>query len=50
MRRRIRCERHVAGRRTRYTYKILVGKPKEIHHLEDQSVGGSIILKWTFKI
>jgi hypothetical protein len=30
----------------RNAYRILVGKPKEKDHLEDQDVGGWTILKW----
>jgi hypothetical protein len=30
----------------RTLYKVLVGKPKEKEHLEDQGVGGSMVSKW----
>jgi hypothetical protein len=30
----------------RNSYRLLVGKPEEIDHYEDQDVGGWIILGW----
>jgi hypothetical protein len=30
----------------RNAYRILVGKPEETDHWEDQDVGGSKVLKW----
>jgi hypothetical protein len=33
----------------RVAHKVLVGKPKEIDHLEDPDVGYRIIIKWIFK-
>jgi hypothetical protein len=32
----------------RGVFRILVGKPEERDHLEDQGLGGRIILRWTF--
>jgi hypothetical protein len=43
--RRMRWAGHVA-RGKRNAYRILVGKPEERDHFEDQDVGGWIILKW----
>jgi len=41
---------HVALiRETRGLYRILVGNPREIYHLEEQGVDGKIILKFVFK-
>jgi hypothetical protein len=34
------------NRENRNAYRILVGKPEEIDHWEDQDVGGWTILKW----
>jgi len=41
---------HVArtGER-RGVYRVLVGKPEERAYLEDPSVDGKIILRWTFR-
>jgi hypothetical protein len=32
----------------RKVYKVLVGKPKERDHLEDQGVGGKMGSEWIF--
>jgi hypothetical protein len=33
----------------RGVHKALVGIPEEIGHLKDLGLGGSVILKWSFK-
>jgi hypothetical protein len=33
----------------RGVYRVLVGKPEEGDHLEDQSIDGRIILRWLFR-
>jgi hypothetical protein len=38
------------NREKRDTYRILVGKPEERDHYQDQDVGGWIILKWILEI
>jgi hypothetical protein len=44
--RRMRWAGHIAGMgERRNAYRILVGKPKEGDHWEDQDVGGWTILK-----
>jgi hypothetical protein len=47
--RRMRWAGHVArmGKKMN-VYRLLVGKPEEKRHVEDQDVGGEITLKWTF--
>jgi hypothetical protein len=35
--------------KNRNTYRLLVGKPEGKSHLEDQDVGGWIILGWIFQ-
>jgi hypothetical protein len=45
--RRMRLEGHVARIEEKMNaYRILVGKPEERNHWEDQDVGGWTILKW----
>jgi len=39
---------HVWGER-RAVYRVLLGNMREREHLEDLSVDGSVMLKWTFK-
>jgi hypothetical protein len=46
----VRWVRHVAcpeGRRTEY--RILVGRPYEINHLEELDADGRKLLKWIFE-
>jgi len=33
----------------RSVYRVLVGKPEEIDHLEDLGLSGSIIIRWIFR-
>jgi hypothetical protein len=48
--RRMRLAGHVARKgERRGVYQVLVGTPRERHHLGDPGVDGRIILKWFFK-
>jgi hypothetical protein len=33
----------------RVAYRVLVGKPEEKYHLENEGLGGSILLRWIFR-